>query len=112
MSQKILPDIRRMLGIEGDDQFDDEIIPLINAELSTIVMIGIGPENGFAIETGDETWDDFTMNGVAQNIAREYIALRVGMIWDPPQNSFVNDTKIKKSAELEWRLRILGEPEV
>lgn len=112
METTILGEIRKLIGIEDDTQFDDEIIPLINSEFSTIAMIGIGPSDGFSIESGNETWSDFCSNGVAVRLCKEYIALKVGIVFDPPQNSFVNDTKLKRIAELEWRLRILGEPEV
>lgn len=106
----ILESIKGRIGVENDTEFDDELIPLINAELSSLYMIGIGPADGFAIKDRDDLWSSFTSNGVIKNLAMEYIALRVGLIFDPPTNSFVNESKKRKADELEWRLRVLGEP--
>lgn len=106
---KILDTIKGMIGIANTDQFNDEIIPLINSEFSTLYMIGVGPE-GFAINTGNEPWTSFTESGTIANMAKEYIALKVQLIFDPPSNSFVNESKQKRINELEWRLRLLGEP--
>jgi len=103
----ILTTIKKLLGIEEDyPQFDTDIIVYINGVLMTLNQLGIGPEDGYAIFSSEETWNDYL--GEATNIeaVKSYIYLKVRLIFDPPSVSSVIDAIGRQIAELEWRLNI------
>ena len=99
-----------MLGISpNDDGFDQEVKDLINAEFLTLHQLNIGPEEGFSIEGPDDTWDSFTDNLHIKDAVRQFIYLRVKLIFDPPASSTVADAINNRISELEFRLNIQAE---
>lgn len=109
-SSSILNSIKRMLGIAPeDDGFDQEVKDLINAEFLTLHQLDIGPEEGFSIDGPDTTWHEFTANQHIQDSARQFIYLRVRLIFDPPASSVVADAINSRISELEFRLNIQAE---
>lgn len=104
-SSSILESIKVQLNISPDDLgFDQEVKDLINAEFLPLQQLGLGPEAGFSIESSDEVWDDFTEDRLLQNTVRQYIYLRVRMIFDPPASSVVAEAINGRIAELTFRL--------
>lgn len=109
-SSSILLSIKRLLSIsEYDDGFDADVKDLINAEFLTLHQLHIGPEAGFSITGPDEKWTDFTDNPRLQEAVRQFIYLRVRMIFDPPASSTVADAINNRISELEFRLNIQAE---
>ena len=109
-SSSILNIIKKMLGISpNDDGFDQEVKDLINAEFLTLHQLNIGPEEGFSIEGPDDTWDSFTDNLHIKDAVRQFIYLRVKLIFDPPASSTVADAINNRISELEFRLNIQAE---
>ena len=109
-STSILDSIKKLLGIsEYDDGFDNEVRDLINAEFLTLHQLNVGPEAGFSINGSDETWGDYTTNAHLQDAVRQFIYLRVRMIFDPPASSVVADAINNRISELEFRLNVQAE---
>lgn len=110
MSKSILTDVKRQIG--GIDEmytaFDDDIIPLINSQLSELNQLGVGPVGGFSIDSKKQTWDQ-VFTDPRLNFIPEYVALGVKMIFDPPSSSYVMTTLKERRSELEWRLRAVAE---
>ena len=105
--ESILTSIKKLLGItEEDDSFDFDIIMLINSAFVTLQQLGVGPSEGFSIEDDTATWSDFMPDDKAVNTARQYIWLKVKMVFDPPTSSFVMDAIKHEIAENEWRLMV------
>lgn len=103
----ILNSIKKMLGITEDyKHFDADLILLINSEFDTLHQLGVGPETKFSIEDETSKWDEFLVNDVEVNEVREFIALRVRLMFDPPANSFVVQAMEKKIDELVWRMNV------
>lgn len=75
-------------------------------------QLGVGPENGFSITGKTETWTDFTSDIDQLESIKTYIYMRVKLIFDPPQTSFVIEAMNKQIAELEWRLNVEVDPKV
>lgn len=101
----ILISIKKLLGIDEDETpFDIDIMMHINTAIATLTQIGIGPKEGFFIESKYDLWEDF----VSENLqsVKTYIYLKVKLIFDPPSSSTVIDSMERTIKEIEWRLNI------
>ena len=109
--ENILASIKKLLGIdELDVNFDQEIIMHINSVFMTLHQIGVGPTIGFKIVSNEETWDDFVGDRLDLEAVKSYIFLKVRLLFDPPQNSFLVGSIEKQIEEQEWRLQVQVEP--
>lgn len=109
-SSSILESIKKLLGIaEHDDGFDTEIKDLVNAEFLTLHQLGVGPEAGFSIEGPDNKWSEFTSNTKLLDAVRQFIYLRVRLIFDPPASGTVSEAINGRINELEFRLNVQAE---
>lgn len=109
-SSSILNSVKKLLGISpNDDGFDQEIKDNINAEFLTLHQLAVGPEEGFSITGPDEVWSDYTTNLHLQDAVRQFVYLRVRLIFDPPASSVVADQINNKIAELTFRLNVQAE---
>lgn len=105
MDESILKTIKSMLNIDSDiTDFDQELIVLINASLSTLYQLGIGT-SPFKITGTEETWiqllneKDYYLESV-----KELIYLDVKLIFDPPLSSMVTDAYKERRLEDQWRI--------
>ena len=109
-NESILFSIKKLLNVEHDDPaFDTDIGTLINGEFMTLQQLGIGPEEGFSINNPDSTWADFSGDPKLNETVKEYVYLRVRMIFDPPASSVVADAFNNRIQELQWRLNVQAE---
>lgn len=105
MDESILKTIKSMLNIDSDiTDFDQELIVLINASLSTLYQLGI-ETSPFKITGTDETWTqllgekDYYLESV-----KELIYIDVRLIFDPPLSSMVIDAYKERRQEDQWRI--------
>jgi len=133
-ADSILTNVKKIVGItEADTSFDSDIIMHTNTVFSVLTQLGIGPTAGFMIEDATSTWDDFLgirQSGQLQadgsvvytdehlasankllNMVKTYVYLRVRLIFDPPQTSFVIESLNKQIEELEVRINMVREGE-
>lgn len=134
MADSILTNVKKIIGIvESDTSFDPDIVMHINTVFSVLTQLGIGPTAGFMIEDATPTWDDFlSVKQIGQlqadgtvvytdeqlsavnkllNMVKTYVYLRVRLIFDPPQTSFVIESLNKQIEELEVRISMEREGE-
>lgn len=110
MSDSILTSTKKILGLADDyTVYDLDVITLINAAFSTLNQLGIGPEEGFAIEDKAATWDTFLGADPRLNSVKQYVALKVRLMFDPPETSYVLAAMEKQIQEYEWRLNVVRE---
>lgn len=109
MAESILTSTKAALGVAEDTTaFDTELILYINSVLSRLTQLMIGPPNGFRINGKEETWEEFLSGTVLEgtetinllNNAKGYMALRVKLLFDPPDIGFVL-TAMKEQIEKE-----------
>lgn len=105
MDESILKTIKSMLNVDSDiTDFDQELIVLINASLSTLYQLGIGT-SPFKIAGAGETWSqllgekDYYLESV-----KELIYIDVRLIFDPPLSSMVTDAYKERRQEDQWRI--------
>ena len=110
-TQSILNSVKKLIGVsESDPSFDVDIVLHINSVFSTLFQLGVGPDEGFQIEDDSATWDDFVTDN-RLNFIKTYVYLKVRLLFDPPQTSFVIDSLKVQIAELEWRINVQREGE-
>lgn len=112
LNDSILATIKKMIGpYEGEDYFDPDLIIHINSALSTLRQLGVGPQEGFRIVSGEETWADFLGADVKDfEMVKSYVYLKVKVIFDPPSSSAVLAAYQDTIKEYEWRSYV--EPEI
>lgn len=103
----ILTSIKKLLGIaEEYTQFDEDIIMHINTVFLNLTQLGVGPEEGFAIENDAASWEDFINDNTQLQAVKTYVYLKVKLLFDPPLSSSVIESMNRMIAELEWRLNV------
>lgn len=111
----ILDSIKQMHGIDIRDlSFDAELIMHINGALMVMTQLGAGPTKGFSITSSTETWDEFLEGRKDLNLVFTDVYLRVRLVFDPPQNSFLVTAIEKQIKEYDWRIETwhVPQPEV
>lgn len=109
MADSILNDVKKLLGLDPSyTPFDQDVILHINTVLSTLNQIGIGPTAGFSIVDDTATWDAFmgSSEDPTKNNVKSYVFMKVKMMFDPPQTSFVIEAYNRQILELEWRINV------
>lgn len=108
----ILKSIKKLLGpADCDNYFDQDIIMLINSAFSRLNSLGVGPIDPFAITGEDETWNDFACDGVDTGMIKEYVYLRVRVIFDQPGSSYVLNALNERLDELTFVLNAMNDNE-
>lgn len=112
MEQSILKSTKKILNVDpDDDSFDLDILTHINTALSHLQQIGIGPPDGFVIDSDEATWDDF-LSGASNSIlsaAKTNVYLRVRSVFDPPTLSHVLTAMQQQLTESDMRLSMMRE---
>lgn len=110
MEQSILKSVKKMLGLDASyTHFDLDILMHINSAFATLNQLGIGPENGFAIEDDSAVWASFYGSDPRYNAIRTYVFLKVRFLFDPPQTQYLVSALHDQITEHETRLSIYRE---
>ena len=113
MIDSILGSVKQMLGIDNSDKsFDNELIMHTNGALMIMTQLGVGPSGGFMITSASEEWTDLLGDRTDLNLVFTDTYLRVRLIFDPPQNSFLVTAIEKQIAEYDWRIEAWHKPEL
>lgn len=107
MENSILISIKGLLGIgENVTAFDHELIIFINAAFAALHRIGVGTSTIFSISNASQTWDQFLGASTDFETVKTAVYLRVRLVFDPPQISFVLDSMKKMLEEYEFQLSV------
>lgn len=110
METSILNSTKKVLGIDPTyTAFDQDILTHINATFSILSQLGVGPTEGFFIEDEVPEWADLALPADQMNLVRSYVFLKVRLLFDPPQTSYLIESMNKQIAEFEWRLNTMRE---
>lgn len=105
MSDNILEGVRR--GCQVDQycaDFDEDIIPSANSAFAKLTRLGVGPEDGFALEDLEATWDDYCEDRVLLGFVKPYVYKRTKLSFDPPSSSTIIEAIKAEINELEWNI--------
>lgn len=110
MNDSILLYVKKMLGIDKNyDAFDSDIIININTILAVLYQIGVESVKDFRIHGIEEKWFDLTNDPILLSLIKDYVYLRVRILFDPPNNSFLLNSIEDQIKEFEWRINIQAE---
>ena len=113
MDDSILNDLKKMLGIDTElNVFDQDLIIHINSVFMTLHQLGVGPKSVFRISGPTETWSNFLVDSRSENdlsAVKDYIYLKLRILFDPPSTSYVLSALESQMKELEWRLNVQAE---
>lgn len=103
--ESILTSIKKTLNIDATDtSFDTDVRMHINAILSTLHQIGVGPDAGFEIGDANATWEDLLGTDPQKNNVKSYIYTKVKLLFDPPTTSFGIKALEDVAREFETRI--------
>lgn len=106
MQESILTSIKKLFGIEEEyTHFDPDIIFGINTSFNILRQIGIGPSTGFSISDKTKIWTDYIQDISKFEMVKNYIHLKVKLLFDPPSNAVLIEVINSQIKEFEWRLR-------
>lgn len=112
MNDSILNSVKKIIGITEDyKHFDQDLIMHINTILMALTQMGIGNREYFTINDETATWNDFIGGKADIEAIKTYVALRVKMIFDPPQSSTHLQAIQETIKECEWRMYIADSSE-
>ncbi|MBR1703110.1 MAG: hypothetical protein IJ716_14380 [Lachnospiraceae bacterium] len=111
--KSILTSIKKMLGITEDyDHFDQDIIMCINSVFTILNQLGVGPEDGYLIESKENEWSEFLPEGKQLELVKTYMYMKVRLMFDTstltsPMIEAIN----RQISEFEFRLNVAVDPE-
>lgn len=109
MIDNILETVKKAIGPSAiDEYFDDEIVMYINSTFSKLNQIGIGPEAGFRISSGTETWSEYYTD-IRQDMIRDLVCKECRLKFDPPASQVLVSVIKDEIHELECRLSYLAD---
>lgn len=107
----ILTSTKKLLGpTEDDTSFDTDIIIHINTALFRLNQLGVGPSEGYAITTKEQSWTDFVGTERKDLEAiKTYVYLKTRLVFDPPQSGFLVEALKESIKEFEWTINVQAE---
>lgn len=113
MEESILQSTKNKLGVSSSQTvFDDEILGFINASFAKLHQLGIGPSDGYVVDSIVDEWDAFfdasaePIPVAMQSMIKTYVYLASRIQFDPPTSSFVLTSLKEQIQEHEWRLSV------
>ena len=105
----VLSDIKKMVGFDDEYKaFDIDITILINSVLSVLEQVGVPIKQHLPIgdANGQPDWEDVFDDKTSLDMIKQYLYLRVKMVFDPPANGTIMDFYKETMRELEWRINL------
>ena len=113
MSDSVLTSMKATLNLDNaDESFDIEIVVFINALLSELNAIGIGPAYGFEIADETKTWTEFLGDEMRINMAKSWMYLRLRLIFDPPETGPLTTAIENQATRAYWYLSTFREVQI
>lgn len=110
MLESILDTIKQMLGLSTDDaSYDSELLVFINSAFNDLTQIGAGPAGGFEATDKNTKWDAFLGEDTNFHSVKQFIYLKVKLVFDPPQTSYVIQAFEKQIEEATFRINVRAE---
>jgi len=112
MVESILDSVKQAIGgIEPEDTtFDKDLIMFTNGALMIMTKLGVGPATGYSITSSEDKWIDFIGDRKDLEAVKTDVCLRVRLVFDPPQNSFLVDSINAQIKEYDWYISIDAVP--
>lgn len=100
----ILESNKILLGI-SDNNFDTSVITHINGALMRVNQLGVAKLAPLIIDETTE-WEDLFETSETLSSVKDYVHLKLVLIFDPPQTAHLIAAVKEQIKELEWCLSI------
>ena len=110
VEDSILLSIKKLLGMDPIEftQYDTDLIIHINTIIEFLNQLGVDIPEGFKMNDENALWSEYLnkpeYNDIKDSI-KNYIYLRVRLVFDPSTNSSLLNSINDTIKELEWRIR-------
>lgn len=108
MEQSILKSIMIRMGTDPNDESEAsyivDVIQAINGAILGLTQAGVGPSDGFRIESAEEVWEDLLGTTKLLESAKDYVYLRCRLVFDPP-TAGVSESFKSQADEALWRCK-------
>lgn len=85
MEQSILKSTKKFVNVAlDDDAFDDDILMHVNAAFALLNELGVGPDEGFAIESDVPVWGSFVTDLPQLQRVKQFVYLKTRLSFDLP----------------------------
>lgn len=106
-NDNVLASVKEALGIPVSvNSFDTTLLMHINAVISILGTLGVGEGEPLAVNS-DTVWSDCFEDSTELDLVKTDMYLRVRLMFDPPNTSFVLESINKQITENEWRLNVI-----
>jgi len=104
----ILMSMRKAVGLdENCDDFDTDLLFQINAALSSLTQLGVGPKDGFVIYDESATWSNLLGKSKNLEMVKTYIQAKVKLGFDTASLSGTMVDVLKETIrESEFRITV------
>ncbi len=110
LTDSVLVSIKKRCGLaEEYPSFDEDILTSINTYLEFLYQIGLGTEPKY-VENASTTWGDLFGEYHEVNLVKDYIYIKVRLLFNPPDSSSVQQLLEKQASEIEWRINVSVDP--
>lgn len=108
-TDSILESIKKSLGLtEEYEVFNPDIVMHINTVLSTLTQLGL---KQYMIEDSSAKWSEYLGdNTVLVGLVKQYMYLKVRLVFDPPTSGIVIEAINRSISELEFRISVEADP--
>lgn len=111
VDDSILLSTKKSLGLDPSmTHFDSDIMMCINSALNILTQYGVGPIEGFSIDSEKTTWEEFIGEETRLNMVKSYIYLKTKVMFDPPTVGALVSSYSEQIKELEWRISVQVDP--
>ena len=105
VDDSILLSIKKLLGMPEDyDKFDTDVKMHINSTIVTLRQFGIPIPKGFIVADKYALWTDYISDIYLIEYVKNYIYLKVRLLFAPSTNSTVTESINQSIKETEWRI--------
>lgn len=112
MIDSILTSVKSYLGIQKEyKHFDEQIIMAINTAFVALNQFGVGTSEPFVISDDRDTWDEFIEPDLIESV-KLYVSLKVRLLFDPPQSSYLVNGIQDQLSEIEFRMMVQAEKDL
>ena len=105
MDESIFESIKSYLGV-CYNEYDTDLYMYINSAFATLAIAGSGPHSGFVLENAQQKWSDYSTDKIVLPLVKQYIQLRVKLLFDPPNNSFVTESLTQNAADVLYQINL------
>lgn len=109
--ESVLNDVKDFCGIRQEDtDFDTTICGCIDTVMSTLCQLGVVKIGNLKpVQNDSLTWSEFIDDPVQLAMAKQYVKIKVRLMFDPPASGTIKAAYESQADEFEFRAQFAAE---